>query len=325
MGRQQQLELRLWPRDCLWSCFDDYFKSREMLGVAEATLEDYGIRAAWLLKKLGPRTLLGSITFEQLEELARKHGPDGDGSLLYATIAQRFKFLRQAMNYAAKRRVLAKAELLDRVELPKDVVHKKPVPSVAKFAEFRLALPPGRFRWLADLFFWTGHHNHDAWTFEWSMLDPDYEWKAGEKLLAVGRYWRRVHKTHRCEPCWIPMEPEFRTAVLELFADNPDRRPERLVTGRVWNLRRTFNAACDRAALPRYTPIRLRAGFARMLRSRYDREYVRIAMGHEAHDSKTEGGKTTRVQVTERHYLGPSDDLFIAGLQSRATFLSGDM
>lgn len=312
-----QLELRFWPRDWLWSAIADYLASREMLGVSEGTMDDYQIRAGWLLRVLGERTPLTGITYEQLEELARKHGPDGSGELLYATIAQRYKFLRQVMKYATKRRVVAKADLVERVDLPRDVVRKKPVPTVAQFREFRMATPPGRFRWLEDFFFWTGHHNHDAWTLEWWMLEPDFEWKdeAGQ-VLRLGRYWRRNHKNRRCEACWFPMEPEFREAVLELFAAHPERVGSRLVTGRVWNLKRTMDAASDRAGLPRFTPIRLRAGFARMSRSRHEREYVRLAMGHEGIDSITEGGRSVRPAVLERHYLGNSEDVLRAGLRT---------
>jgi integrase len=312
---QQQLELRFWPRDWLWSAIDDYLKSRELLGRSEWTLDDYGIRAKWLLLKIGARTPLGSITYDQLEELARKHGPDGDGSLLYETLRQRFKFLRQVQTYAAKKKVISKADIVDRVELPKDIQHKKPVPSIAEFRMMRLALTPGRFRWLADFFMWTGHHNQDAWTLQWKHLDPDYVWLDDDgKVLARGRYWRRNQKNGKVEEFWFPMEPEFHEAVLELFAANPDRRPDNLVTGHVWNLRKTFNAACDRAGIPRFTPIRMRAAYARTMRSRYPRELVRLAMGHESHDSKTEGGKTTRVDVLERHYLGPSPDVIAAAL-----------
>lgn len=314
----QQLELRFWPRDWLWSAVKEYMDSRELLGRSEGTMDDYEIRATWLLRVLGHHVPLGAVTYEQLEELARKHGPDGTGELLYETIKQRFKFLRQVQTYAAKRKVIGRDDVLPRIELPRDVLHKKPVPSISQFREFRFALAPGRFRWLADFFFGTGHHTADAYSLEWWMLEPDFEWTTESgQFLARGRYWRRNQKNPRCEACWFPMEPEFREAVIELFREHADRRPNQLVTGPVWNLKRTFDAASDRAGLPRFTPIRLRAGFARVLASRYPRELVRLAMGHEAHDSKIQGGQTTRVATLERHYLGPSADVLTEAMKQR--------
>ena len=309
-----QLELRLWPRDCLVAAIDDYLTT-QCDGVADGTIDDYRIRAGWLLKTLGPRTPLRSITFDTLEAMARKHGPAGSG-LLYATIGQRIKFLRWCMQLAAKRKLIAKDDVPERPKLPKDVVRKKPVPGLAEYREMRMALAPGRFRWLADLFYWTGHHNHDAWSFEWWMLEPEYVWADDSGAeLAKGRYWRRNHKNRRCEPCWFPMESEFRDCVLELFDANPARIPNRLITGRVWNLKRTFDAASDRAGLPRYTPIRFRAGFARMIIARRGREYARLAMGHEGVDSQIQGGRSARPAILERHYLGASSELFMAALR----------
>jgi integrase len=225
------------------------------------------------------------------------------------------------MDYAAKRGVIDRGALPAKVKLPKDAAKPRVFHTVEQFKAVRLALAPGRWRWVADWFFWTGHHNSDAWSAAWWMLEPDYEWRADDgALVARGRYWRRNHKNPRCEAAWLPMEPEFREAVLDLFAENPHRSPRGLITGRVWSVQQAFRAACDRAEVPRVSPIRLRASFATMLSARgYPREYVRLAMGHEGVDSIIQGGNRTRPAILERHYLGldASPELLVGALRAR--------
>jgi integrase len=148
------------------------------------------------------------------------------------------------------------------------------------------------------------------------MLEPDriVTDEAGREI-GQGAYWRRNQKYRRCVPDWIPMQPELRLAVPELLEDVGPAR-DALITGRVWNLKRTWDMAADRATaegheIPRVTPTDLRRGGASMLSGRgYSVEAIRIALGHAAGGGAIMGGPSSRPSVATRHYLWSTPGLF---------------
>lgn len=315
-----QLDLPFWPEDCLKCVLSLYF-STETDGLSEFTVLDYEERANWLMRLFGEETSIREITYARMVDAVRKEGPSGRG-LLNTTIKRRLIFYRAVAKMAAKHGIITKDEIPELPRLKGEGRPRTAFLTVDQFRTFRDALAPGRWRRLADMAFWTGHHNQDLYTMQWAHFDTEYEWRdeATGTLLATGRYWRRNRKNPRCVPSWIPMEPEFRAAVLEWLTEESARSDLGLVVGRCWaaGIRKAFHAASDRSQLPRVTLIDLRRSFARMLTARkYEREYVRIAMGHEGVDSRIQGGASTRPAILERHYLGASNDLFTNALKDR--------
>lgn len=305
-----QLELSFWPRESLRSVLHD-FLATQCDDLAEATRADYGERARWLTMVLGEGLDARRIDFSMLENVARRWGPKGEG-LKNVTIKRRLIFLRACLKYAQARGILVTLPMLPTKALRDDGERRKAFHTPEQFAVFREQIVPGARRWFCDLGFWTGHHSSDLFTMTCDMfeLDEPFEDASGE-AIALGRYLRRNHKNPRCQPLWLPLEPEARAALIEIRDGmGSGWRKGAPITGRVWGIHRTMRAAADRAELPRVSPIDLRRSFASMLIARgYPAEYVRHALGHEGENSRTQGGESKRPTTASRHYMQFSPDL----------------
>jgi hypothetical protein len=314
----RQLDLCLWPRGTVQEVLAVYFRSHK--GLSEDTLKDYRTREGWLLRVLGPGTDVADINIETLEEIADTVGPEGDGSLMYVTIAKRFDYLRAACEYAVARKVIGRDDLPAMPKLPDDGRRLHRALTMAEFRELRLALPE-RFRRFADLGYFTGQHAVDIETTTHAMLDPHFVWldTDGSELWR-GRYWRRNKKTPDCVPMWFPMEEPLRQSVLEwqrglVTVDS-------VVVGHLWAKKKNFDAACDRCRIDRCTPNRdMRRSFASMLVAKgHGLEYVRHALGHLGPVQVDGDGRYDRAgksSVATQHYMRATEDLIRAELRMR--------
>lgn len=310
-----QLDLPWWPPGSVRSVVTAYFSMRSE-AIATETMRDYNVRARWLCEVLGDCTPAEAVTFRVLERVAR----EARAVLEDVTIRMRLQFWRSAVRYAVLRGE-ARPEAL--VELPPwlsgEARKMEDYYTLEQYQEFRLAVPPGPYRRLADLSFWTGQHSVDLATMQLAHLEPDHDW--GAPITARGRWWRRNNKSLRrrkvvkVRPCWVAMEPELRELAMAWSAEL--RAPEQLIVGRLNNVRRTFHAAAARAGLPAIRPnVGFRSSFATMLLSRdYPYEYVRIALGHVGEVSAqqradgTPKAKTASPTVLTSHYARASTDI----------------
>lgn len=313
-----QLELGFWPSGCVRSVLMDFLAMRAESIVEESRI-DYLVRLDWLCEALGPATPADAVTFSVLERVARAARP----VLADRTIRMRLQFWAGAMEYAHLRGVVTTG----RPKLPPWLngatkpMHDYYTPS--QFAEFRMALPPGRVRSFADLAFWTGMHTRDVESTARWMLQPDHVFEGTETR---GRWWRRNHKGKKIEDTWIPMEPELRALALAWLAERG--APNALICGVVNNKAKFFQLAAVRTELPRIRPnLGLRASHSSELLARgYSYEYVRLVLGHRGEiravertagaDGKppTDGSSppggpravTMRPSVLSGHYLRPT-------------------
>jgi len=271
------------------------------MGLADGTLDDYRLRAAWLCGELGEWSDISSITFDVIRRIViRERMTSG---LRDVTLRKRIGFLRAVMQYAEACGATCKPIELRLLRLRDDSVRGSSFHTRTQFAAFRAGLAPGRFRTLADVFMWTGHHRADAYTMARWMIDPDRPFldEQGE-VWHVGGYWRRNAKNPHCQPCWLPLSDELRAGILEYYAgDGKDMRPHDLLSGAVWNLKKTFDAAADRAESPRISPTGLRRSFhSWMVVDDYPDEYRRIAMGHTGPVDTS--GNAHRPTMRTKHY-----------------------
>lgn len=303
-----QLELSYWGPTTLRGAIAD-FMARRTDDLAEATIVDYRERAAWLLRELGELTPIASLTFGFLDDFARRFR----GVIRNVTVKKRLVFLRAVLKYAHARGLLEHVPALPR--LKNDGEARTTLHTVEQWQVFRSYVPPGRFRKFYDLGFWTLHHTHDLFSMERWMLAPDrpYHDEAGNEL-GRGCFWRRNHKNRRCQGCWVPMQPELKLLARDILFDVPAIVIQPII-GRLWNVRRTLHMAADRAMadghdIPRISPIDLRRSGASMLSGRgYPTEAVRIILGHEGGDSRTQGGESTQPSTATRHYMRPTPAL----------------
>jgi hypothetical protein len=314
----RQLDLCLWERGTVQEVLAAYFGS--LVGLSEHTISDYRTREGWLLRVLGPWTRIESINVETLARLARKHGPDGDGSLMYVTIAKRFDYLRAACEYAAARKAIKRDDVPSLPKLPDDGKRLQRALTLVEFKQLCLALPD-RFRRFATLGYFSGHHSLDLFTMTHGMIEPDHVWvdEKGEELWR-GRIWRRNHKVPDCAAAWVPIEPELRAAALDWKRSQP--LPDDPVVGKLWALKKAFDHACDHAGIERATPNRdLRRSFASMLSARgYGAEMIRHQLGHLGQPQFDEAGNYQRggkSSITLRHYMRATDDLIVRELKRR--------
>ncbi len=309
-----QLVLRWWPIDSVRAVLDDYLGMRAESITGETLHQDYAYRVAWLVEVLGENTPAASVGFTELERAARA----ARGVLRDVTIRRRLRFWRSAVKYAIQRRVLPKDSMSDLPPwLIDDSVRCGDYYTAEQFAQFRLAVPPGRFRRFAELAMWTGMHTLDVTSMSREHLEPDYMWEGTE---VRGRWWRRNNKNAsprrptKIAPCWVPMEPELRELSCEWLGS---RGPaDQQLVGPLNNLRRTFHEAAARAGLPTIRPnLGLRSSHATLLLSRgYSYEYVRIVLGHVGEVKGEQVGEQLRAVTAKRpstlsrHYLRPSPE-----------------
>lgn len=307
----QQLELPWYPADSVRAVVSDYFDMRAELVSAETRDEDYRYRVSWLLEVLGELTPAAQVSFVSLERAARR----ARGVLRDVTIRKRLRFWLGAARYAAARGLVPRESI---PEIPpwlvNDSVKMEDYYTLAQYQEFRLALPPGRFRRLAELGMGTGMHTWDLVRTERRHLEPHYVWEGSEQR---GRWWRRNHKNAgrrvKVAPCWVPMEPELREAALEWLSDRG--RDDACVVGPLQNVRRTFHEASARVGLPAIRPnLGLRASHSTLLLARgYSYEYVRLVLGQLGEVRVDQVGDHLRARaanpsVLTSHYARPSPD-----------------
>lgn len=328
-GLGMQLELCLWSPRSLRGTLIAYLAAVSKK-IADATAIDYQDRADWLCKVFGNATPIDEITFLHIERVTRDYGPGGRiGTLKWVTLRKRLRMLRAAFGYAADRGLMMHAQI-PRLppQLCDDGERGATFYTPEEFERFIAEVPSERARRYFQIGFWTGHHTHDIRSMLRWMVDPDYEWIGlNGEVLARGRYWRRNHKNKRCEPAWVPMEPEFRTLVLAWIAANPRWGDNDRLTGpgRCWGMCKTARLAASRAGLEYVTPnLGMRRSFATMLASRYPDmpEYLRQLMGHEGEMviRKAERGhaaSTNRPSMLTSHYLRASKDLMLAAVAAR--------
>jgi integrase len=223
------------------------------------------------------------------------------------TVSKRINFLRWCLAYAHDRGLAPQPPRCPR--LRNDGQVRAGLHTVAQWELFRQHVPPGRFRKLYDIGFWTGQHMPDVMSMTRAMLTAD-------------SFYRRNQKYRRCVAGWMPLQPEAALIVRELLED-VGPAPEALIAGRAWNLKRTWDMAADRAVaagldVPRVTPTDLRRSCASMLTARgWDLQAVRIFLGHATSDGRVMGGKgEMRPTVAERHYIMGTPGLFQPRTQS---------
>ena len=310
-----QLEFAWFPSGCVRSVVRAYY---EMVAptVAESTAQsDYIHRARWLEDELGGLTPAASVTYATLESAARRARSVLDDP----TIVRRIQFWRRAVDYGRMREVVPEGPP---VRIP-PWLDKKCRPSgdyytLEQYREFRLALPPGRFRDCEDLSFWSGMHTIDVFGTKRWMLEPDYQWPDSD---CRGRWWRRNTKSGtrrrrptKITPCWVPMEPELRELALEWLSRRES--PEACITGRVWNLKRACDSAAARAGLPHVRAnLGMRSSHANLLLARdYSQSYVQIVLGHvgPVHAEVIDGAvraRTVSPTVLTANYMRQSPDI----------------
>lgn len=311
----QQLEMSWWPPGCVRAVLADYFDMRSD-GITEETRdEDYRYRVSWLNEMLGEATPAEAVTYAFLEKVARR----ARGIIKDATIKKRLAFWLSAARYAALRGMIDGAKVPERppVWLKNDLTHFDDFYTFDQYREFRHALPPGRFRRMADLSMLTGMHTYDLVRTERQHLDPWYVWPGGGQ----GRWWRRCNKNAsearktKIKPCWVPMEPELRELAIEWLGQHGETSAR--IVGPMNNLHRTFEAAALRAGLPVIRAnLGFRASHANLLISRHwPYAYVRIILGHigeitgEVIDGHVRIRSSKRAETLERHYLRDSPDI----------------
>jgi integrase len=272
-------------------------------GVSNATLDDYSDRGRWLCARLGEDTPLEALTFERLERLIEREGPNGSG-LMIVTIKKRLMFLRMCCRYAVQRGVAKEVPQLPLRKLRSDSRPRESFLTPEQFASFVVALPEGgRAQRFAVLAFWTGMHSSDLYRLPVEHLAPHEAFEVADDEHVTGKWLRTNTKNVRSKPIWLPMEPELRAWVLAWQRESWWRPGAYVTEGRVWALHRSFAAAADRAGVPRVAPIDLRRSFATMLTARgYADAYVRFALGHagrfDPHTSRVQ-----RPTTAERHYV----------------------
>ena len=311
-----QLELAWAAPDCVRAVLDSYVAMKARRLAAATLTADYRVRADWLCEVLGPFTPADEVTFVALERIAR----EARGVLKDVTLKKRFVLWRAAAKYAAQRGLLAHNQVADMPpDLVDDSVKGGRYYTLPEYRTFRLAVPPSRYRRLADLSFLTGMHTLDLYETERQHLEPDFVW---EGSVVRGRWSRRNHKNQtrvtrkgtrhlKVPPCWIPMEPELRELALE-WLDQPGEPTDRIV-GPMNNVNRVFEAAAARAGLHRIRPnTDFRASHATLLMLRgWSYEYVRIVLGHvgEVRGEQVDGAiravTAKRPTTLSAHYLRP--------------------
>jgi hypothetical protein len=312
----RQLDLCLWAKGSVQEVLASYFRSLQ--GLSENTVSDYRTREGWLMRVLGPASKVENIGIEALERIARMHGPDGDGSLMYVTIGKRFDYFKAACTYAAARKAIRKDDVPEVPKLPDDGRRLQRALTVAEYKELRLALVD-RFRCFLDVGFGSGLHSCDIFQLTRGMVDPSYVWRDEDgSELWRGRVWRVNSKTPDCVPAWIPMEIELR----EIASKWKPASPDELVTGHLWALKKNFDAACDKIGIERCTPNRdVRRSYASMMAARgYGLEAIRHFLGHLGPPTFDDAGKYQRAgksSVATQHYLRGTDDLIRAELRRR--------
>lgn len=298
-----QLEFTYWGPGSLRGAVGDYMENCTD-GLAEATVRDYEDRGAWLLRELGETTPITSITSATLEQLARRMR----GVIANVTIKRRLVYLRAVLKRAQARDLIDRLPALPR--LRNDGVARTQLHTVDQWRVFRGYLPPGPFRRLYDVGFWTGMHLGDLFRMQRQHVKP-------------GEHWRVNTKNRRCHPMWFPSEPEL-DEVAHDFGGGA--RLDAPITGPLWNVRRTLHMAAHRAIadghdLPIISVLDLRRSYASMLSGRgYPDEYIRIALGHQGafigHPTLGPDGNpvpasrlAAKPTTLQSHYLRPTPDL----------------
>lgn len=319
-GAPVQLELAFWGGSTLRGAINTYL-AQCTDGLSDATVKEYGERGDWLVRELGELTPLAELTYVRLEALIRRFR----GVLRNNTVKKRLTFLVLVLKHAQARGELDDVPALPRIRKDADSA-RETVHTTEQWKAFREFLPPGSFRDAYDLFFWTGHHTADLVTMRAWMLDPGREIRDEAGQVVGHGMWLRRNSKNRVEPVWLPMEPELVAVAGELLARKPLR--DDLLVGRLWNLRRTFHMAADRAVaagyeIPRCSPIDLRRSFASMLVGRERPvEYVRLGLGHKGEMSGAfvagaKGPMAVRPNTATLHYIRSTPALTVQGLSRR--------
>jgi integrase len=322
----RQLELGLWPPTVLRGAIAAFMREHTK-AITPATVQDYTERGEWLELVLdGPATPLKAITIMRLQKVKQRWGSDGEG-LKDVTLRKRLRFLVQVMGHAVAEGTLSPMDIPDLkwLKLRDDSERGDTFHTVDQFWRMHANIKKPRYRQAHMLLFWTGMHPYDLRRTKWTEYEPDYVWTDDKGTeIGHGRYWRLNHKNKRCQPAWVPMEPEFRQLMKEHMAARTGAHAQwenATVVGKIFNLHREFAQACDAARVPRVGPNDLRRSFATMLVARgWDYEYVRQLMGHEGemHAKQKEGSikvETSKPSTLTRHYLRPSGELFTRALK----------
>lgn len=296
----------------------DHFMAIQTDGCAEATLGDYQDRVVWLLREFGEMTDIATIGFDGLQRIVSRW----KGVILNVTIKKRLALFRRALRLAQQRGLLAAVP--DMPRLRNDSEDKMAFQTPEQWEVLRGYLPPqGGHRRLYDLGFWTGMRLGNLFKLrrdDFDLYRPVID-GAGTKV-ATGMYQRHSDK-NGVAPVWLPMQPELALVAREMLIDVPGPGPTLLV-GKLWNVRRTFHAAADRAIadghldMTKVSPNDLRRSFATMLEGRgYLPGFVRIALGHKGGvpvDFSQTGRLAARATVLETHYLRNSPALISSGV-----------
>lgn len=303
--------------------------------IANGTMDDYQERARWLLRVLTkvdgceacdkqacPKHTncdLKSVNYERLLMLSKKYGPKGGAKfpLMMTTVKRRFVFLYKVMNEAFGRELIDKMPVFPK--LRGDGRARKRIHDYKQFQAMRAQLAEPWRTWVTVGWF-TGMHPYDLNRMResWFRLDEPYK-DAGGHAIAPGQWLRHNHKTDQRDEdlVWLPMENDFHAW---MSARVQRGAPTDRVCGRYWKPSLKLSVACERADVPRISPIDLRRSRATIwCAAGKSDEWIRVALGHRGHGwtgpEVTAGQgerKPARPSTRTTHYYRPSVDL-IAG------------
>jgi integrase len=279
----------------------EWLFSYEMDGVKKVTIEqDYRVRSDWLLRRLGDcplEELVGKRGYEKLRQLVADEKGKGEEGLKMVTLKKRLDFLLRVLGIAANRELVDRARIPELPNIMMDGVKKEAFHTLPQYRLFRAALPSIRHRMLIDLGFWTGMRSSDLYRTRKRDCDPHKEFLDEHgRVISVGMFLLRNHKRREdgFTPYWVPMDPEFRRAVLDFYEAVPMSLDDR-ITGKFGRPSAWMDPASIRAGVPRLTIHSLRHCRHTYLESiGVQLEDIRYALG---------AAGTT---VMKKHYLHPT-------------------
>lgn len=279
--------------------------------VRAVTLKDYQERARWLMRVLGATTQLREVTYESLIALSRERGPRAKdhSPLLHVTIKKRLILLHRALSDAEARGLLPECPKFP--NLRNDGESGKRIHTPAQFAAMRARLDEPWQTWVT-VGYYTAMRSFDLnrMRWRWFRLEQPFLNAAGE-AIAPGQWLRHSHKTDGddLDTCWMPMEPGLHDWLLGI---TPRGAPGDPVTPHWWKAVARMAAACEKADVPRISPIDLRRTRASLWLAEGKRdEWIRIAMGHKGYGKPD--GSVGRPTIRSVHYFRPTAGLLSGG------------
>lgn len=282
--------------------------------VRPITLRDYQDRARWLMDVLGADTGLADVTYQRLLNLARERGPKAVNHtpLLNVTVKKRLILLHRAFSDAEARGLIAACPKFPK--LHDDGAPGKRIHTPEQFAAMRAQLKEPWSTWVTVAWH-TAMRPFDVNRAREHWFDPHTPFRSSSGTVAAPGSWlRHAHKTDPDDRdlCWLPMEQEFADwmASRTVRGGGPNARMWRPW----WKAVARMALACERAGVPRISPIDLRRSRASIwvVEGKSD-EWIRVALGHAGY-SRADGSQAGRPTIRSRHYYRPTADLLAGQL-----------